>query len=226
MIERKKKICKKGSGKSIGFPGCSSESWKLEYGLCTSCLYDWMTQTEPGKIEYQKRYNYLKAKNWKEEKAKMKESVKTLSDYKSDLQKEINTLARLLDFGHNCISSGLPLDSKYDAGHMWSRGSNPSLAFNLMNIYGQTVYANQWKSGDQLNYIEGLEKEFGREHKEYVLGLKNRYPILKITIEEIKTIIPRVRGLIKWVKLQDRKFTTEERISLRYKFNYKIGIYI
>lgn len=225
MIERKKKICKKGIGKAIGFTGCGSESWRLNMGLCPSCEYDFLTQTEAGKIIFEKRKIKVKAKNWKEEKAKMKESVKTLSDYKSDLQKEINTLARLLDFGHKCISSGLPLDSKYDAGHMWSRGSNPSLAFNLMNIYGQTVYANQWKSGDQLNYIEGLEKEFGREHKEYVLGLKNRYPILKLTSEEIKLKTEIVRGLIKWVKLQDRKFTNKERIELRKEFNAKIGIY-
>lgn len=223
MIKQKK--CK-GQNSAIGFDGCGGLFAKRTFGLCDSCLYDFYTTDERGKIIFEKRKIKVKAKNWKEEKAKMKESVKTLSDYKSDLQKEINTLVRELDKGHNCISSGLPLDSKYDAGHMWSRGSNPSLAFNLMNIYGQTVYANQWKSGDQLNYIEGLEKEFGREHKEYVLSLKSRYPILKITIEEIKTIIPRVRGLIKWAKLQDRKFTTEERISLRYKFNYEIGIYL
>lgn len=226
MIEHKKKICKKGSGKAIGFPGCNSESWKLEYGLCPTCLYDWMTQTEPGKIEYQKRYNYLKAKNWKEEKAKMKESVKTLSDYKSDLQKEINTLVRELDKGHRCISGRKLLGNRYDAGHFFSRGSNPSLAFNLMNIYGQSVHSNQWKSGDQINYLIGLERDFGKDHKDYVLSLKGLYPILKITSEEIKPKIEIVRGLIKWVRSQDRKFTNKERIELRKEFNAKIGIYI
>ena len=87
MIERKKKICKKGSGKAMGFPGCKSESWKLEYGLCSSCLYDWMIQTELGKIEFEKRKIKVKAKNWKEEKAKMKESVKTLSDYEAEAKR-------------------------------------------------------------------------------------------------------------------------------------------
>lgn len=225
MIEHKNKACKKGIGKAIGFTGCGSESWKLEYGLCVSCLYDWMTQTELGKIEFEKRKIKVKAKNWKEEKAKMKESVKTLSDYKRDLQKEINTLVRELDKGHRCISGRKLLGNRYDAGHFFSRGSNPSLAFNLMNIYSQSVHCNQWKSGDQINYIRGLEIDFGKDHKDYVLSLKNLYPILKITSEEIKPKIEIVRGLIKWVRLQERKFTNKERIELRKEFNDKIGIY-
>ena len=33
------------------------------------------------------------------------------------------------------------------------------------------------------------------------------------------------RGIIKWLKLQDRKFTIKERIYFRNKFNNEIGIY-
>lgn len=223
MIKQKK--CK-GQNSAIGFEGCGGLFSKRTFGLCDSCLYDFYTTNERGKIIFEKRKIKVKAKNWKEEKAKMKESVKTLSDYKSDLQKEINTLVRELDKGHRCISGRKTLGDRYDAGHFFSRGSNPSIAFNLMNIYGQSVHCNQWKSGDQINYIRGLEIDFGKEHKEYVLSLKKMYPVLKLTIEDIKTIIPRVRGCIKWVKLQDRKFSNEERISLRHKFNHEIGIYI
>lgn len=222
---KKKPICKKGIGNAIGFDGCGKEVYKKTYGLCDSCLYDFYTTDERGKIIYKQKRDSLNKSKWKEEKKVLRDNTKTLSQYKSDLQKEINTLVRELDKGHNCISSGLPLDSKFDAGHLFSRGSNPSLAFNLMNIYGQSVYANQWKSGDQINYIEGLEATFGYEHKEYVLSLKKLYPIFKLTSEEIKPKIEIVRSLIKWVKFQDRKFSNEERILYRKEFNYKIGVY-
>lgn len=223
MIEHKKKICKKGSGKAIGFPGCNSESWKLEYGLCTSCLYDWMTQTELGKIEYKKRFNYLKAKNWKEEKAKMKESVKTLSDYKSDLQKEINFIVRLIDNGHGCIATGSK-EGKMNAGHYISIGSNDTLRFNLENIWLQSEHSNMWKSGDTLRYQQGIINLFGKEYLDYMNSLQS-IPVIKLTIEELKEKIKIARELIKWLKDHPRYFSDMDRISIRKEFNAKIGIY-
>lgn len=231
MIKEKK--CK-GQNKAHGFESCGKMTnvAYLKYGLCTSCYPKYLLNDERGKVIMHKAMNagksIVKKEIVKKEKVirdKMKENVKTLSDYKSDLQKEINTLVRELDKGHNCISSDLPLDRKFDAGHLFSRGSNPSLSFNLMNIYAQSVYANQWKAGDQINYIEGLEGTFGYKHKEYVLSLKKLYPILRLTSEEIKPKIEIVKSLIKWVKLQDRNFSNEERILYRKEFNAKIGIY-
>lgn len=164
-------------------------------------------------------------KNWNKEKVELKDKLSTLGDWNKKLQTEINTLVREIDKGHICISNRKPLNFKFDAGHFYSRGSNPSLSFNLMNIYGQSVNSNQHLSGDQINFLEGLELDFGKEHKEFVLSLKRLYPVLKLTKEEVKEKIPLVRSLIKWVKLQDKKFTLEERVSLRVKFNAEIGIY-
>jgi hypothetical protein len=223
MIEHKKKICKKGSGKAMGFPGCNSESWKLEYGLCTSCLYDWMTQTELGKVEYQKRFNYLKAKNWKEEKAKMKESVKTLSDYKNDLQKEINFIVRLIDNGHPCIATG-SLEGKKNAGHYISIGSNDTLRFHLENIWLQSEHSNMWKSGDTLRYQQGIIKLFGVNYLDYMNSLQS-ITVIKLTSEEIKSKITICRQIIKDLKMKNTVYSNQDRIRLRKIFNKRIGIY-
>lgn len=191
---------------------CSEYDCKVEYALIIA--------------EKQKSAKIKKAKQeWNKEKIDIKERIKTLAEWKHDLQVEINTLIREIDKGHLCISSRKSLNNKFDAGHFYSRGSNPSLMFHLMNIYAQSVQSNQHLSGDQINFLEGLEIDFGKEHKEYVLSLKKLHPILKITIEDIKPKIPLVRSLIKWIRLQDRKFTNEERIFLRKEFNEKIGIY-
>lgn len=193
-------------------PVCSNNDCRLIYAL-----------------NYAKKQREQKEKSARKqstlEKSVMKEKLKTLSEYKADLQKEINTLVREIDKGHLCISSRKPLNSKFDAGHFYSRGSNPAISFNLMNIYGQSVHSNQHLSGDQINFLEGLEIDFGTEYKDYVLSLKRLYPILKITIEDIKDKIYVVRGLIKWCRLQERQFTMDERVSLRKKFNSEIGIY-
>lgn len=86
------------------------------------------------------------------------------------------------------------------------------------------MHSNTWKSGDTIRYQQGIKETFGIEYLDYMNSLQSVEP-LKLTSEEIKEKIPIVRSLIKWVKLQERKFTTEERISLRKRFNQEIGIY-
>ena len=164
-------------------------------------------------------------KDWKVEKAILKNKLKTLSDYAKDLQKEVNTIVRLIDKDTQCISTLKPLNNKYDAGHFYSVGSNPTLRFNLDNIHAQSVYANQYLSGDQMNYLNGLSEVYGSDYKEYVISLKSVYKVLKLSKEDYTDKITVARGLIKWLKLQDRKFTVPERIELRKKFNDSIGIY-
>jgi hypothetical protein len=164
-------------------------------------------------------------KEWKIEKAILKDKLKTLSDYSKELQKEVNTIVRLIDKDTQCISTLKPLNNKFDAGHFYSVGSNPSLRFHLDNIHAQSVYANQYLSGDQMNYLNGLSDVYGIDYKDYVISLKSRYKVLKLSIDEIKDKINISRGIIKWLKLQDRKFTIKERIYFRNKFNNEIGIY-
>ena len=165
-----------------------------------------------------------KKQAWSKEKLEIKEKLKTTSDWNNDLQKEINSIVREIDKDHPCISSQRKLGKSFDAGHLYSRGSNPQIRFHLFNIFAQSVHDNQWKSGNQLEFVKGIELTFGDEISDYCISLKG-LPLLKLSIEEIKEKIQIARAILKWLKLQDRKFSIEERINLRYEYNNKIGIY-
>ena len=86
------------------------------------------------------------------------------------------------------------------------------------------MHSNSWRAGDTIRYQEGIIKTFGKDYLDYMDSLRNIPPI-KLSIEEIKEAIPKARSILKWIKLQNRKFTTEERIELRRKFNHDLGIY-
>lgn len=185
MIERKKKICKKGSGKAIGFPGCGSESWKLEYGLCLGCLYDFFTQTEVGKIIFEKRKIKVKAKNWKEEKAKMKESVKTLSDYENEAKKSFQRWIRMRDAELNCISCDTPKAKEWHASHYFDCNRFSGLIFDPRNVAKSCDYCNVYLSGNLIEYRQGLIKRYGIEFVEQLESEANSKRVYKYTKQEL-----------------------------------------
>jgi hypothetical protein len=165
------------------------------------------------------------AKDWKAQKKVIKEKIKTKSDYVKELQKEINTIVRLIDKNSCCISTQKPLNDKFDAGHFYSCGSNPALRFNLFNVYAQSVYANQYLSGDINNFLEGLSNVYDSEHKEYVLSLKTAYKELKISQAEIQEKIPIARQIVRELKKIDLTYPPKVRLQLRKQYNERLGIY-
>jgi hypothetical protein len=229
-METKIKTCTKGINKAKGFNGCGNSTMKLTYGLCNSCLWDFYHNDERGKVIYQKSFLpkvNLKLKSFQKQKTKeMKENVKTKSDYEKELQKEINTIVRLIDKDQVCISTLKPLNTKFDAGHFYSCGSTPSLRFNLNNIFAQSVYANQYLSGDQINFLSGLSQLYGENYKEYVLNLKSVYKELKLHIYEIKDKIKIAREIVKELKEQNEVYDADTRRFLRNIYNLRIGIYL
>ena len=123
-------------------------------------------------------------KNWKKEKAKRKEALKTNSDYVRELQVVFNTFIRERDKNKPCISCPKPLSSKFDAGHYYSTGSYPELRFNEDNVHGQCVHCNQHKRGNLIEYLEGLQTRIGLVK---ILKLKELANVpKKYTIEELK----------------------------------------
>jgi hypothetical protein len=226
----KLKTCTKGINKAKGFEGCGNSTMKLTYGLCNSCLWDFYHNDERGKVIYQKSFLpkvSLKLKSFQKQKTKeMKENVKTKSDYEKELQKEINTIVRLIDKDQVCISTLKPLNAKFDAGHFYSVGSTPALRFNLNNIFAQSVYANQYLSGDQINFLSGLSQLYGENYKEYVLNLKSIYKELKLHIYEIKDKIKIAREIVKELKEQNEVYDADTRRFLRNIYNLRIGIYL
>lgn len=176
--------------------------------------------------EYVKELNEKKkAKQWQKEKKEIKEKLKTKSDFEKELQTQVNKIVRLIDKGGVCISSLKPLNDKYDAGHFYSRGSNPTIKFHLMNIFAQSVYSNQYLSGNQINFLSGLEQLYGKDIKECVLSLKSRYNAIKLSQEDLKEKIQIAKQIVKYLETENKIYNAKERIELRNKFNKMIGIY-
>lgn len=184
------------------------------------CRAKWAIKT----MEKQRDTQQKKAKqDWNKEKLAIKEKLKTLSEWKSDLQIEINAIVREIDKGWGCIATKT-LNGKMNAGHYISVGSNDTLRFHLENIWLQSEHSNNWKSGDTLRYQDGIVRLFGSCYLDYMNSLKSIKSI-NLKIEDIKEKIPIARGILKWCKLQERYFTLSERVELRKKFNKEIGIY-
>lgn len=208
------KICKsKFTPKNV-----IAESFCQEY-KCKVAYAMMVVEKQKSSNEKKKRQNNLA------EKKVLRDKLKTKSEYESDLQKEVNTIVRLIDKGCVCISSRNTLNDKFDAGHLYSVGSNPTLRFNLFNIYAQSVYANQHLSGDQLNFLTGLEEFYGSNHKEYVLSLKSEYKLIKLTVDELKEKTITARQIVKYLKLEDKSYSCKERLELRKEYNDMLGIY-
>jgi len=223
-MEAKKKPCN-GINQAKGFKGCGKKVLHRTFGMCQSCLYDFYTTDERGKIIFAKRKLQVTSKREKAFKDDLRQKLKTNSDYCKDLQKEVNTIVRLIDKGSQCISTLKPLNSKYDAGHFYSVGSNPSLRFHLDNIHAQSVYANQYLSGDQMNYLNGLDKVYGTNYKDYVIDLKRKYPILKLSVDELKDKIVIAKEIVKELKDKNETYRYFERMIARDIYNNKLGIY-
>lgn len=161
---------------------------------------------------------------WKTEKKALKEKNKTLSDWKKELQTEINHIIRLIDNGCPCIAIG-KTTGKRNAGHYYSVGSNPTLRFHLDNIHIQSEYSNTYKSGDSINYMNGLIRTYGKDYFDYVSGLKSLQPI-NLTVNDLKEKIKIARQIVKEMSNNyDCQFTSEDRLGLRNEFNNRIGIY-
>jgi hypothetical protein len=153
----------------------------------------------------------------------LKESIKTLSDWKKELQQLVNLIARLIDFGQPCIATKA-VKGKMNGGHFHSVGSNPTIRFNLHNIHIQSEHSNSFKGGDTLRYIEGLKKIYGVDYFDFVNELSQIEP-LKPTIEEIKEAIKVAKGIVKELKMKECIYDADTRIELRNLYNTKIGFY-
>lgn len=156
----------------------------------------------------------------------MKENIKSLSDYKRELQKEVNLIARLIDQDCPCISSGRTT-GKMNGGHRYAVGGWDNLRFNLFNIWIQSEADNTHKHGNPSGYDKQLT-DFGLY--EYIHDLNAIYPQMKWNKEELKEAIKTakkcVKDLIKLNESEQTPRTIERRVELRKDFNIILNIYI
>lgn len=167
-------------------------------------------------------------KDWQAEKNTIKEKIAKLGDYEKLLEKEINEIVRLIDCGcKNCISCNpdTPIQKRF-AGHFHSVGSNKSIRYNLHNIHRQCYSCNGNKGGNQIIYLEGLEREYGSEYAEYVhYDMRRKFNYMNWTKEDLKEWTAIARLIIKDLKSWGNTYDAKERIEMRVELNFRLGIY-
>ncbi len=198
---------------------CDKRFDQVRFGQVTcdlDCAIDYAKQQREAK---QKKAN-------KEFKKKIKEKHKTISQYKKDLEKEINLIVRLIDKDHPCMMCDNPNMKRVNACHHHGVGSNDTIRFNLFNIWAGCHKCNGEMGGNINGYDEMLIKRQGRERWEYVkFDLVRTYKHLGLTIPEIKELTLEARKIAKELKSINMTYSDSMRWKLREKLNKRLGIY-
>lgn len=217
------KICK-GIGKGKGYKGCGQmvKANTRRYGLCMSCYPDFILNTDYGKILLQKATIKGKQKAEKEQRKRTKEERELLVNYREKLQTEIQKIARLIDIGLPCLALGYHPDQMH-GGHIFSKGSNKTIALNLHNIHRQSSQSN-WTHNDDGLLREKLAEEYGQEYYEFVSGLR-KIPALHYTNMDYKAFYKKARKESKLLKQSGQNFNKKERLIMRNRINLELGIY-
>lgn len=216
MINQKK--CK-GINKAISFKGCGKNVNVAfrKYGLCSSCYAEFLTETEVGKIIMQKAV--LKIQKPKFDIKKAKENT---TDWNKKLQTKINLIVRIIDFNQPCLAKG-KLANQMHAGHVFSRGSNPILRFNLHNIHRQSAQSNHFQNEDGL-FREGLIKEYGNEYFEFISNLR-QIKDLKISNDTYIELYKKASKIALKLAKEQKEYSLTQRIKLRNEINIELNIY-
>lgn len=128
----------------------------------------------------------------------MRDRAKTLSDWKRELRVVFHRFVRLRDRDRGCISCGNKLVGKYDAGHFYSRGAFPNLAFDIFNVHAQCVRCNQHLSGNLIEYAINLPKRIGED--EFIKLRDRKNEVVKLTIPQIRELIKEYKFKIKSIQ--------------------------
>lgn len=156
-----------------------------------------------------------------------KETFRPIGVWKSMFQDEVNLIARLLDWGNPCMMCGNPRMKRINGCHYHSRGANPSLRYNLLNIFHGCHSCNSEKGGNIIGYDTCLIATFGEElWNEVKFDLVREYPRIDLRENDFKEKIPIAREIVRELKKANRIYTSEERVELRDKYNKRLGIYL
>ena len=220
MKVRKKKC--RGAGKALGY-GCNEIVLIRKYGLGVKCCYtDWLLNSFEGQKVLQKGQLIGKKKATKEQKAEDKQKKDAVTDWKAKLQSKVNEIVRLIDTGQPCLARGHH-SKQLHAGHIYSRGSNPSMKFNLHNIHRQSAQSNHFQNEDGL-LREGLVNEYGQEYMEFISELRQTPP-LKFMAYEYMPLFRYACRIAAEMRREGKTFDKLERIEMRNKINIKLNIY-
>lgn len=187
----KQKTCKNGINKAIGFEGCGKETFKTTFGLCDSCLYDFYTTDERGKVIFEKRKLKVKQTKDKAFKDDLRQKLKTLSDYEAEAKKVFQKWVRLRDIELDCISCGTQNPKLWHGGHFKKAEIYSGLIFDERNVHKQCSRCNVFLNGNEGEYRIGLVNRYGKEYVEQLESdsiIKRNYKYTKDELIQIKNL--------------------------------------
>lgn len=185
---------------------------KRRCGACKS--YFRPEQTFPGTVSWcspecglivaQKRVPAVKRKEAAQERAQTKEArerIRTLSEWVSLAQEDVNRVVVLEDRYKGCISCKTGRVS--DAGHYFHRGSKyrcSPLTLDRRNLNGQCNHCNTYQGGKQHDYQIGYIARYGQAQFDGLCEYKmavDRGEIPPLTVEECKAAIASAKARLK-----------------------------
>lgn len=221
MIQLKPKKCK-GQNKAISFPGCGKTVLNRKFGLCMNCYPEFILNTEPGKLIMQKAMLKGKAVVKSISVKETKEKKDKLKNWANGLQKKINEIVRLIDKGLPCLATGIHANQIH-AGHIYARGGNQTIRFNLHNIHRQSAQSNHFQNDDG-KLREGLVNEYGSHYMEFVSNLRHT-PQLKYSNGDYHEFYKKASGIALKLKKEDLNYELKDRIWKRDEINNELKIY-
>lgn len=136
----------------------------------------------------------------KDPQKKLDRALKKIEKLKRPSKKELKNRLWLLTSKYvrsqsdHCYTCGMHLPEMRDrsAGHFWSRGGYPSVAFDLDNLRVQCITCNNWKSGNLAEYAFKLEKEIGE--KRYSALRERAHQTKHYTISDYETLMEDIKS--------------------------------
>lgn len=232
-MSKKVKVCR-GTGTAKGF-GCNTplkfteyngrRTYDATYGLCPSCKIDWAINNEEGKKWLSKQTAYKIKKNKKEkEKEERKELIEAkalIKDWSKELQDVVNKIVRYIDNGLPCLARNQR--GQMHAGHVYARGGNQTIKYNLHNIHRQCAQSNHFQNDDG-KLREGLINEYGQSYMDFISELR-RTPAMNYNNVEYRDLTYKAKSIYKELSKKERVFSKSERIEMRNRINLELGIY-
>lgn len=138
-------------------------------------------------IKHSKKLKELKnQREWKAEKAILKDNIKTLSQYEADAKKVFQKYVRMRDKDKPCISCNNINATDWAGGHFYSAGMYSGLMFDERNCHKQcNSHCNKFLSGNLLEYRKGLIKRYGKEFVTELDEISNEKKNYKYTKQEL-----------------------------------------
>ncbi|WP_245828629.1 recombination protein NinG [Solemya elarraichensis gill symbiont] len=155
--------------------------------VCKVCRTKFDNQVNPQQIVCSPKcgiayVRQAKEKEWRKEKKRRLEKIKTRSEYLAETQKAFNAYIRFRDAGQGCISCGNKAAVQYHAGHYRTVKAVSALRFDEDNVHMQCSQCNCHDSGNICEYRIRLRRKIGDWRLERI---ENDRRTLNCTKEEV-----------------------------------------